>query len=143
MKFGLILFIVSILFSFILLNPQVKEKTMSLFLDSGRSVLSQMDYEFEQSRYKVLKIMTLKGLRVEMYRYTDDGLMLVDAQDLTDKKDAYYKFGEKKHNLFLQDVNGDGSSEIILPSIDKNMKARLNVFIFNSESEKLEKVTQH
>ena len=68
----------------------------------------------------------------------------MDAEQLTDKSDAFYKFDENgQHNLFLKDLSGNGEAEIILPSLDKNMKARLNVFSFDPENEELIKLSQH
>lgn len=143
MKLGILFFTLSIVVSIILLNPEIKKITASFLLNSERQVLSGLDYHVEESRYKILKVLDSKGLHVEIYRINNEEMTLVDAKPLTDKKDAYYKFGESKHNLFLKDINNDGSSEIILPSLDKNMKARLNVYIFDSNSESLQKVTQH
>lgn len=143
MKFGLGLFLISILASFILLNPSIKSKTLALFVGTQREVLSQLIMEEAGQSYKILKVKTVEGLLIEIYKVADDQFILLDSQTLTDKKDAHYKFGSKKHNLFLKDINNDGQSEIILPSLDKNMKARLNVFHFDPISEKLQKVTPH
>ncbi len=144
MKYGIVLFLISIVASFILLNPKIKSKTLEIFVGTGREVLSQLIMERSGQEYKILKVKTTDGLLVEVYKVSeDDHFLLLDSQALTDKKDAYYKFGEKKHNLFLKDINEDGQPEIILPSLDKNMKARLNVFLFDPVSETLQKVTQH
>lgn len=143
MKYGIGLFLISILASFVLLNPKIKSKTLEIFVGTQREVLSQLIMERSGQEYKILKVKTVEGLLVEVYKVTDDHFLLLDSQSLTDKKDAYYKFGDKKHNLFLKDINEDGQPEIILPSLDKNMKARLNVFLFDPISETLQKVTQH
>lgn len=116
--------------------------TVRLFVAHHREVLSQLDLEAEGRRYKLIKVMDSGGLFVEIYRYTDEGTLLVDSKSIPDKKDAYYRFDGNKHNLFLKDINNDGSAEIILPSLDKNMKARLNIFSFDPHSEKLQKITE-
>lgn len=143
MKYGISLFVLSIVISFVLLNPVVKSKTMSLFLDTQREVLSKMDFQQQGTTYQVAKIQNKQGLAVELYKTDGQELVFLDRQQLTDKKDAYYKFDETKHNLFLKDINEDGLPEIILPSIDKNMKARLNVFSFDPTNETLKKVSAH
>ncbi len=143
MKLGIALFFISIIVSVILLNPRIKSKTLELFVGTQREVLSQLIMNDSGQEYKILKVKTVDGLIVEIYKISEDHFILLDSQALTDKKDAFYKFGNSKHNLFLKDLNEDGRSEIILPTLDKNMKARLNVFIFDPISEKLEKVTQH
>lgn len=143
MKYGISLFVLSIVISFVLLNPAVKTKTMGLFLDTQREVLSKMDFQQQGTTYQVAKIQNKQGLAVELYKTDGQELVFLDRQQLTDKKDAYYKFDETKHNLFLKDINEDGLPEIILPSIDKNMKARLNVFSFDPTNETLKKVSAH
>ena len=143
MKLGIGLFIASILISVVLLNPKIKKMTMGLFLNTQKQVLSQLEMKHQGTTYKILKVENLKGLAVEIYKIDESGGMLLDTQQLTDKKDAFYKFGDRKHNLFLKDINEDGQTEIILPTLDKNMKARLNVFHFDSENERLVKVTKH
>ncbi len=143
MKYAVILFGVSILLSLVLLNPTVKQKTMSFFLDTQKQVLSQLEMQSQGRTYKIVKVQNLNGLAVELYKIEDGELIFLDSKELTDKKDAFYKFGDKKHNLFLKDINSDGSPEVILPSLDKNMKARLNVYTFDSVNETLEKQSQH
>lgn len=143
MKLGLSLFALSIAISVLLLNPTIKKKSMSWLLEMDKKVLSQLEFKRDQQTYKVIKVQNARGLAVELYKIESDHLMFLDAKQLTDKKDAYYRFGETKHNLFLKDINGDGEEDIVLPSLDKNMKARLNIYIFNVATETLEKVTQH
>lgn len=144
MKLGIGLFILSILVSFVLLNPSIKNKTMGYFLNRNKLILSQLEMQGPNGEiYKVLKVSNRKGLGVEVYKNMDGSPVLLSAVQLTDKKDAFYKFDDKKHNLFLKDINEDGVDDIILPSIDKNMKARLNVFTFDFVNETLTKVTQH
>lgn len=145
MKYGIVLFILSIVFSVILLNPSVKKKTMELLLQKDKKVLSQLEVEHEGTRYKIVKVQTVEGLGVEFFKIVDNEVMFLDSHQLTDKKDASYKFGEEKHNLFLKDVSDpqDGTPEVILPSIDKNMRARLNIFHINYIDEKLEKISSH
>ncbi len=143
MKLGLVLFIASIGISFVLLSPSVKQKTIELMLDPDKKVLSQVEMEHNGTRYKIVKVQKLRGLGVELYKFINDELVFLDSQNLTDKKDAFYKFDEGKHNLFLKDLNQDGNVEIILPSLDKNMKARLNVFHFNQLEERLVKISKH
>ncbi len=144
MKLGTSLFIFSLLLSFVILNPSVRKKTVGLFLDSQREILSHLEFQRDQNLYKVVKVRNLKGLSLELYKKTDDGFILLDSEQLTDKTDAFYKFDEgEQHNLFMKDLSGNGEAEIILPSLDKNMKARLNIFSFDPENEELIKLSQH
>lgn len=137
------LFIASLLTSFIILSPKIREKLIFSILQTDREVLSQLEIKHNEQAYKILKVWSPLGLVVELYKQSTEGFLLLDTHVLKDKKDAHYKFDDGRHNLFLKDINSDGTPEIILPSIDRNMKARLNVFMFDSENEKLLKVTQH
>ncbi len=133
----------SILVSFTLLNPKVQSKLTSLFFGTGRSVLAQMEMDLEGQKYKVIKVSDIQGLAIEIYKYTDEGLFFMDSSPLTDKKDGFYKFEDKKYNLFLKDINGDSRNEIVTPTVDKYIKGRLNVFFFDPDTEQLKKVTKH
>ena len=143
MKFVIFLFLVSLAISFVLLNPKIRSKTMKLFSDKDRSVLSRMDIHFDDQKYRIIKVSAFQRIFVEVYKHTMKGFVLVDRQSLTDKRDAFYKFGENKYNLFLKDIDNDGDNEILIPTIDKNMRARLNVFDFDPRNERLSKITQH
>ena len=144
MKLGISLFILSLLASFVILNPSVRSKTVSFFLSTQREILSHLEFQRNQNIYKVVKVKNIKGLSLELYKKTEEGFILLDSEQLTDKTDAFYKFDESgQHNLFLKDLSGNGEEEIILPSLDKNMKARLNVFSFDPENEELIKLSQH
>ncbi len=143
MKQAAILFILSIVASVVLLNPTVKKKTMALLLNDQKEVLSQLELVQEGRTFKIIKVQDEKGLGVELYKTEGDSLVFLDSHQLTDKKDAFYKFNESKHNLFAKDINGDGVEELILPSLDKNMKARLNVFRLDLVNERLQKITNH
>ena len=143
MKFAAVLFCASILGSIILLNSNTRKFLSDMLLPPARTVLSKLEMKRESQTYKILKVSTREALVVELYKKNGDQFDLIDTHKLTDKKDAHYKFKDTQHNLFLKDINNDGSPEIILPSIDQNMKARLNVFMFDPENELLQKVTQH
>ncbi len=143
MKFGIALFFVSVILSFVLLSPSVKKYTKRLFLDGEKEVLSQIELELQGTQYKIVKVKTMGGLGVELYKVLDGDIMLLDSHSLTDKKDAFYKFEDAQHNLFIKDINNDGQPDIILPSLDKNLKARLNVFNLDTYEEKLVKRSAH
>lgn len=143
MKLGLILFCISLLVSGLVLNPKIKAVIFSVFGEGNREILSQLSLDHAGQSYKVLKVKNSGGLAVELYRSDDKETVFLDRKQLTDKKDASYRFDDESHNLFLKDINQDGVAEVILPSVDKNMKARLNVYSIDFENEVLQKQTQH
>lgn len=144
MKLAAALFIFSLLFSFFVISPSIKSITHKYFLQTERKILSQMTVDRAGSTYKILKLKDVKGLALEVYKLTEEGLYeLADREELTDTKDAYYVFNDKKLNLFLKDLDDDKFPEIVLPSIDKNMAARLNVYSFDIYTGKLNKESRH
>jgi hypothetical protein len=143
MKYAVVLFVISIVASVFILNPRVKKLSMDLLLNTSKEVLSQMEVDLAGTSYKIVKVQNVKGLAVELYKLDEGVLTFLDSKQMTDKKDAFYKFDDEKHNLFLKDVNGDGVADIILPSIDKNMKARLNIYSIDTVNEVLQKQTTH
>ena len=143
MKFGLTLFLISILISIVILSPKVQTRMTKLFFKKERNILAQMTMELENHRYKVIKVFSPRGIFIEVYKQTNEGPFFLDSQILTDKRDGFYKFKDGKYNLFLKDIDGDGENEIVAPSVDKNMSGRLNVFSFDIRTEKLKKMSRH
>lgn len=141
MKTAAGLMITAFVISFVMIS--MKDKIAGFVMNTDKTVLSQVEMDQEGVRYKIIKVQMMSGLGVELYKFIDDELVFLDSHTLTDKKDAFYKFDEGKHNLFLKDLDGDGNVEIILPSLDKNLRARLNVFNFDKVSERLIKVSKH
>lgn len=142
-QLSIILFFISLVVSVTVLSPKLREPIQKFLVSQNKEILSQLETTRGDKVYKVIKARTPRGLLVELFRMDGDQAIFLDSSNLTDKKDAYYRFNEDRYNLFLKDINGDGFPEIILPSLDKNMKARLNIFSLDTDTEKLLKITQH
>jgi hypothetical protein len=65
---------------------------------------------------------------------------LVDRVELLQHKDAHFSFGGGSTNLAVDDINGDGRSEVIVPSLDKQLVAHLAIFEFDSETGRLKRL---
>ena len=141
MKLALFLFALSLLVSFTFLTPSVRKSMKNLLIGSDKQVLSQVEMEHQGNQYKIIKVQKPGSLAVELYKKMGEEFLFLDSHLLRDKTDAFYKFQEARYNLFLKDLNGDGQVEIILPSLDQNMAARLNIFHFDPIQEKLVKLS--
>lgn len=141
MKFSLATFALSLMISVLLLLEPVRSRVQQIFNRSQREVLSSLEFKRGDQSYRIIKIKTGQGLALEVYKRLEEGDLLLDVANLADKRDASFKFAGKSANLFMQDISGDGIPDIISPSLDKNLKARLNVFLWNEQDEKLEKLT--
>ncbi|MCB0377182.1 MAG: hypothetical protein KDD33_01690 [Bdellovibrionales bacterium] len=144
LKWALGLFALSILVSFLIIHPRIRQWARDNFLDKERKILSQLETAYGDTQVKILKISNWQGMFLEVYQLSSEGNFdLLDRAQLTDSKDAFYNFKDKKLNLFLKDVNEDGVAEILLPSMDKNMKPHINIYSFDLSSGKLNKISSH
>jgi len=53
---------------------------------------------------------------------------------LPEKRDGYFQLKGNATNLGLVDVDGDSILEIIAPTFDDQMVARLNIYKFNADT---------
>jgi hypothetical protein len=65
---------------------------------------------------------------------------LVERIEITDARDAFFSFNGQATNLAIDDVNGDGRPEILVPTFDRNLVGRLNVFEYNNDTREFSKV---
>ncbi|MGE0631680.1 MAG: hypothetical protein AB7O96_04695 [Pseudobdellovibrionaceae bacterium] len=115
------------------------------FHGDERKILSFADGDLKNDgkNLRVYKIKTNEGLFLEIYELTETGFsgFHVGTIKLPDLKDGYFNFMGKPTNLALSDVDSDSIIEIIAPSYDENLIARLNVYHFNKTTEKFERIT--
>ena len=95
---------------------------------------------------KVIKLRTHDGIFIEVYGGRQrHHLSLVDRILLPDKKDGYFhiqshlRYQSRLHkeasNLALKDLNGDQVLEIIAPTFDNQLNARLNIYSYNKKTQ--------
>ena len=81
---------------------------------------------------KILKVKTAEGLFLEIYEMNESqSPRLLQTIQLADRKDGYFMYNGEAANLILDDVDGDQVADIVAPSFDHNLIARLNVFSFS------------
>jgi hypothetical protein len=125
------------------LHPDVRSEARGLFVRDYRTIVStaKADLLGNGSHFTIVKVKTRETLSLEVYEFGADGSSrLLEKIALPDAKDGYFNFNGQSTNLAVDDINGDGRPEILAPSFDQNLVGRLNVYQFNSESKKLERI---
>jgi len=65
---------------------------------------------------------------------------LVERIEISDARDAFFSFNGQATNLAIDDINGDGRPEILVPTFDRNLVGRLNVFEYNNDTREFSRV---
>lgn len=116
------------------LHPDVRSSMHTALVKDYRIILSTArgDLLGTGSEMTVAKIRTRDGLFIEIYEAKDDGSQrLVERFELADKKDGYFNFNGQATNLAIDDVDGDGRPEILVPSFDQNLVGHLNIYRYD------------
>lgn len=129
----------------VLLIAKIRNPIAALFHPPHRIVLGTAvgDILNQGSQMKVIKVKSKDGLFVEVYGAYEEGRRsLVDRFKLEDQFDAYFHF-LKTHtaNLYLDDIDGDQKLEIVVPTFDQRLQARMHVFRFNETTKSFEQMT--
>lgn len=126
---ALIAFVVAI-------QPELRTRLRAQFEGPSRIVLSSVDGHLRDgTAIKVVKIKTHNGLFLEIYNKSQSGhFPLMGSIPLPDHKDGFFLYQGEATNLALEDVDGDQQLDIIAPSYDNNLVARLNVYSYDQRS---------
>lgn len=117
------------------LIPTSRQKIRSWILRDGREILAKTSgYATPAGPFvSVFKIRENGALIIEVYTTPDqDGSpKLLQKFVLNEIRDGYFNFMGNATNLALSDTDHDGALDILAPTFDDQMTARLNVFRFN------------
>lgn len=116
------------------LHPDLRASFRSSMLADFRTVVSTAhgDLLGDGHALTVAKVRTRDAMFIEIYQPLDDGgQKLVERIELPDKKDGYFNFNGQATNLALDDVDGDGHLEILVPSFDQNLVGHLNIYRYD------------
>lgn len=80
----------------------------------------------------IYKIKENNEIVVKFY-YSQTG-ELFQTFSLQDSWDGYYQVKGRNTNLFLNDVDNDSTLEVLAPTFDQNLSARLHILKFDAES---------
>lgn len=129
------LLLVALLVTAVAITPSWRQSVRDLISPEQRTILAKVtgDLTGQGLHVMVLKIQTRDGLVLEIYNIDnpeDNSLMARIV--LPEKRDAYFQLKGNATNLGLADVDNEGTMEIIAPTFDDQMIARLNIYKFNA-----------
>lgn len=131
------------------LHPSIRKRIYVWHHQGEREVLAvaRGPVIHTELKSKIIKLRTHEGIFIEVYGGPQlHHLSLIDRFLLPDKKDGYFhvqthlRFESRLHkeasNLALKDLNGDHVLEIIAPTFDNQLNARLNIYSYNKKAQK-------
>ena len=130
------------------LHPRIRKQLYVWHHKGEREVLAvaRGPVVHTELKSKVVKLRTHEGIFIEVYGGPQlHHLSLMDRFLLPDKKDGYFhvqthlRFESRLHkeasNLALKDLNGDRVLEIIAPTFDNKLNARLNIYSYSKQAQ--------
>jgi hypothetical protein len=121
----------------------------SLSLGFSESLRSSVKHLFVPNSAKVLSVIRnvtiTEGVTIDIYKIKEDSKIVVkfyhsetgelfQTFSLQDSWDGYYQVNGRNSNLFLNDVDNDETMEVLAPTFDHNLSARLHILKFDSNS---------
>lgn len=126
------------------LVPASRNAIRRALLSEDRQILAKTSgYITPEGPYvSVFKILEEGGITIEVYTSSDDGgsPVLLQRLPLDEKRDGYFNFMGNATNLAMSDADKDGAMDILAPTFDSQMTARLHVFRFNRALGTFEKI---
>lgn len=133
-------------------HPDVRASVRSSILSDMRTVVSTAKGNLSgtDSSYIVAKVKTRDNIYLEIFETILEQIdldqpptstqHLVERIELKGAHDAYFTFNGQTTNLAIDDINGDGKPEILVPTFDKNLVGRLNVIEYDRDSREFRSV---
>lgn len=126
-------------------HPDARMGVRSTFLTDYRELVSsaRADLVGNGIAYTVTKIKTRDSIFLEIFRPEADGSQrLMEKIELADARDGYFNFNGRVANLAIEDIDDDGRAEILVPSFDRDLVGRLNIFKYNEGANGFERVVR-
>lgn len=124
--------------------PKSREAIRRWILRDQRQILAKTSgYATPEGPFvSIFKIREGNALIIEVYTSPgeDGSPNLLQKIPLDETRDGYFNFMGNATNLVLSDTDNDGAMDILAPSFDDQMTARLNVFRFNRSINMFERV---
>jgi hypothetical protein len=139
-----VLVVLAISVTVMAVTPSLRQGLRDFFNPEQRTILAKIsgDLTGHGMRVSVLKIQNRDSLALEIYSDENPETSSLMAKiNLPEKRDAYFSLKGNATNLGLSDIDGDGILEILAPTFDEQMVARLNIFKFNPETRGFERVS--
>jgi hypothetical protein len=129
-----ILILLALIMVAVALHPDFRFAARTTLLKEQRTIVSTAHGNLtgDGRDLTVAKIKTRDNLFVEIYESRDDGSQrLVERIELQDKRDGYFNFNGQATNLAIDDIDGDGKAEILVPSFDQSLIGHINVYHYD------------
>ena len=126
-------------------HPDVRASVRGTLRADFRTIVStaQGDLSGTGSLYTVAKVRTRDNIYLEIFEnIVNEAPRLVERIELADTRDAFFNFNGQATNLAIDDVDGDGRSEILAPTFDRNLVGHLNVFQYNDATRDFQKIVR-
>lgn len=117
-----------------LLFSYKREQIHSFWNPSQDRLLSTVvgDISGEGHYFKVLKFKTRQGVRLDFLKRHPRGMKeLVMEVNLHGPYNGFFEYRGHSVQLAMGDVNGDGLMEVMAPTFDEKLQARLNVYYYH------------
>jgi hypothetical protein len=132
-NFGL--FLSALVASLIVLSPSYRGLLWRLSDNESRQILGTLNFHTDHSQYKIVKIRKQKHILVEIYKVrAEENYYLVDSFEIPDSRDVFYDFKTSATNLFSANIDSEEGEEVIIPVLDANMVAHMNIIKFDPQT---------
>ena len=124
--------------SAVILFSPAREWVQARFTSKGQEMLSVVygDLMHNGSSVKVVKFKTITGIVLEFYSESQNGARyLVSRVEIPNATDGFFDHRGQAVQLAVVDLDGDGKMELLSPTFDEQMLARLNPYHYSSEAE--------
>lgn len=132
----------ALLVTVVAITPSFRQAVKGYFSQDHRKILAKIsgDLTGQGMRVTVLKIQTQENLIIEIYSEENPEVSTLIARiPLPEKRDAYFSLKDNATNLGLADIDDDGILEILVPTFDDQMVARLNIYKFHEDTRSFER----
>lgn len=121
--------------------PQSRQWIKNLVRPAERTILAKATgfVTVKGPEITVLKIRDQDSISVEVYSAGNSGaLQLLQRIPLPESRDGYFNLMGNATNLALADTTHRGILDLLVPTFDEQMTARLHVYRFNHEISRFE-----
>lgn len=130
---SVLLFFIATALSLGLISSPSRSLIHSLFVKKERTILAVVDLQAGGNRFRAIKLSKKGELFIEIYNTNKEQPHLEAVFPLQGSVDVYYDLNKRITNLFLVDVDQDKNLDIIVPVLDGNLTASLDVIKYDHD----------